>query len=165
MKTPSPSLVISALAFVLVAAAPAAAATPNAVLKSQLRVQKAKVAKLKAQLKAQLGTANATITTLNGQVVTLTESFAQSQTDLAKRTAERDAANAALTTTTASLAAQTALTTSAATGALAGLSPDQLWAVLGALYPLMPNSDLCGYGRSFYASGNYTSYSFTRYVC
>lgn len=149
------------LAATLILAAPAAAATPNAVLKSQLRVQKAKVAKLKEQL----GLANATITTLNGQVLALTGSFAQSQTDLAARTAERDAANAALAATTSSLAVQTALTTSAATGALAGLSPDQLWAVLGALYPLMPNSDLCGYGRSFYASGNYTSYSFTRYVC
>lgn len=141
---------LAAIALALAIAAPAGASTPA----QQLKAQKAKVAKLSKQL----AVAKTKISTLNSQIVTLTSNFAQAQTDLAARTAERDAANA-------SLSAQTALTVQAAAGTLPGLSPDQLWAVMVAIYPLLPNSDLCGYSRSLYASGNYTSYTFTRYIC
>jgi septal ring factor EnvC (AmiA/AmiB activator) len=142
------------LALALVVAAPVSAATPNTVLKSQLRAQKAKVAKLKSQL----ADAKSTITTLNGQVVTLTTTFAQAQADLATRTAERDAANT-------SLAAQTALTGQAAAGAITGLSPDQLWGVIGAIYAAFPNASGCGFSKSYYASAPYFNYSFTSYGC
>jgi peptidoglycan hydrolase CwlO-like protein len=152
-------LLASALAFAIPASA--SAATPSTVLKSQLRAQKAKVVKLKIQL----ASAKATISTLNGQIVTLTGSFAQAQTDLATRTTERDAANASIATANTNLAYQVTLTNQAAAGFVAGMSPDQLWGLLGVIYPLLPNSDLCGYSRSFYSSGNYTSYTFTRYVC
>jgi hypothetical protein len=89
----------------------------------------------------------------------------QAQTDLTTRTTERYTATAALSSANANLAAQTTFTGQAAAGAIAGLSVDQLRRLLGVIYPLVPNSSLCGYGRSFFTSGNYTSYEFTRYIC
>ena len=148
------------LGLALSVAAPASAATPNAVLKSQLRAQKAKVAKITKQLRA----AKTTIKTLNGKVLTLTGNSTQAQTDLATRTTERDGANRRWQRRAPALRPNV-LTGQAAAGSVAGLSPDQLWALIGVIYPLIPNADVCGYSRSFYASGSYTSYTFTRYVC
>lgn len=145
-----PQIALAAVALALVVAAPAGASTP----KQQVKAQKVTIAKLKAQL----ATAKTTITTLNGQSVTLTASFAKAQTDLATRTAERDTANASLT-------AQVALTSQAAAGAITGLSPAQLWGLIGAIYPLMPNSGLCGLSKTFYAGSGYTSYDFSLFIC
>jgi peptidoglycan hydrolase CwlO-like protein len=149
--------VLIAIALALVVAVPAGASTPA----QQLKAQKAKTAKLSKQLAA----AKTKISTLNSQITALTGNFAHAQTDLATRTTERDTANAALATANASLAAQTILTGQAAAGYVAGLSPDQLWALIGVIYPLLPDSSICGYSRSLYTSGNYASYSFTRYIC
>jgi hypothetical protein len=76
------TLVIATL--VLVMAAPVSAATPNAVLKAQLRAQKLKVAKLTGQLAKVKATDAATITTLNAKVLALTSQVtAQAQGGLA----------------------------------------------------------------------------------
>jgi hypothetical protein len=148
-------LILTLVGLALVVSAPASsAATPQATI----RAQRATIAKLKAQLTKVRRDDGATISGLRKQLET-------SSTDLATRTSERDTANASLATTTASLAAQTTLTSQAAAGAIAGFSADQLWSLLGSVYTLMPNSSLCGYGRSFYSSGNYTSYDFTRFLC
>ena len=139
------------LALALVVAAPVSAATtPNAILKSQLRVQKAKVAKLKSELAG----ARTTITTLNGQVATLTSQASAT----AILSSGKDATIAGLQTQNATL------TQGGLAAVLAG-SPTDLWNAIAAIYPLMPHSSGCGLSKSYYASAPYFNYSFTNFGC
>ena len=161
-----PALVIStiALALTLAVAAPASAATPNAVLKSQLRAQKAKVAKLTKQL----GTAKTTIRTLNGQVATLTT---QNTTLTGEASASvilnsgKDATITSLQTQNATLTAQVSAQAAGGLAATLAGSPTDLWNAIAAIYPYFPNSSGCGLSKSYYASAPYFNYSFTSFGC
>jgi hypothetical protein len=46
-----------------------------------------------------------------------------------------------------------------------GLTPPQLWALIGVIYTYMPNQGTCGYGKSYFSSGTYRTYEFNYYGC
>lgn len=126
---------------------------------------------LRAQVKQLTQQRNAARSARDALIVSLRETkadvktsetaVAQSQTDLASRTTERDAALASLTATQAQLVA-------AQQGGLAAVltqAPDGLWESMRQIWLVIPNSSLCGYSKTVYSSGNYTSYDFVRYIC
>lgn len=148
----------AAIVLALFVVTPAAtAATPNATLKAQVRVQKAKVAKLQKQLAttkrrdaAKIAGLNATITagvasmaTLNGQVAALT----------------------------AKAAALTVQVTAQSQGGLAAVlagNPDDLWNAVAAIWQVFPNvGGICGYQKSTSTftstSFNHTAFDFDSY--
>lgn len=77
----------------------------------------------------------------------------------------RDVALLQVAALTPQLAAAQAALGTGAQGEAAAMNPDQLWALIGVIFAHMPDQGLCGYSPSYYNSGTYTSYSFTRFVC
>lgn len=85
--------------------------------------------------------------------------------ELVQAKSDRDVARAAVAALTPQLAAAQAALGTGAQSEAAAMNPDQLWALIGVINAHMPDQGLCGYSPSYFNSGSYTSYSFTRYVC
>lgn len=155
---------LALLAFALVVAVPASAATPKATVKAQ----RATIAKLKAQLAKVKRDDAATITGLKDQVSKLTTS----NTTLTGQASATAILNSGKDTTIASLQTQnatlTAQVSAQAAGGLAATlagSPTDLWNAIAAIYGVFPNSSGCGLSKSYYASSPYFSYTFTSFGC
>jgi hypothetical protein len=170
----APVIATLALAAALIIPTAATAATPNAVLKSQLRVQKAKVAKLKRDLsetKKDLSWYTGQVTTLMDKNSTLTTQNSTLTTQnlqistLGTQNATLSTTNATLTTQNAALSAQVSAQAAGGLSAVLAGSPTDLWNAIVAIYPLMPNSSgLCGFNTSAFFGSSLTSYTFDRWA-
>ena len=164
------------LALVAVVVASASAGTSNP-LKAQLRVQKAKVAKLTrlkaaddqliATLNKKLSVSTATIATLNKQL----GSDAGGTTSPSDPTGTDAATIADLKSQVATLTAQVSQKSQTGLQAVLAGTPDNLWAAIIAIYakfPTLPADQICGYDKMTDTSPGgpptATEYTFTQWA-
>ena len=145
------------------------AASPNAVLKAQLRTQKAKVAKLQAQLAKTKRQDAATITGLKTQAGTIPGLNAT----IAGLTADKATLGSQVTTLTTQVTTLNAQITQQAQGGLAAVlagNPNDWWNAVTAIWQVFPNqtTTLCGYQKQNYlfvsSSFTHTEYDFSSYT-
>ena len=162
---------LAVLALVLAIGVSAQAATP----KQQLKAQKAKVAKLQAQLAKVKKDDAAKIAGLNAQVASLTGQVATLNGQVATVTGQLTAAGTASSTTIAGLngtiAALNTKVTQQAQGGLAAVlagNPTDLWNAVLAIwqvFPLQPPTEFCGFDKRNNVTGgtglNFADYTFS----
>lgn len=132
------------------ASALAAAGRSNATLTTQLAKAKSDAATLASQL-----------TTANGQIATLTTQAGQ----VGPLQALVSSQGASITALNSQLSAAQSALSGAVAQQIAAMNADGLWALMQPIFTRMPDQGICGYSPSFYQSGAYTSYTFTRYIC
>ena len=167
---------LALLALVVAVVSSAAAGTP-APLKTQLRVQKAKAAKLRRQVTAETAliasltkklAANADTIDKLGKKVDAGDQAAQK---LAAKASDDAATIKALNAQVAALNAQLSLGAQAGLPAVLAGTPDDLWNAIVAIYakfPTLADDQSCGYdkvtGISPGPPPNATDYTFTRWA-
>jgi hypothetical protein len=148
------------LAVLLAVGVSAEGSTPSAALKAQ----KAKVAKLQAQLAKVKKTDAARIATLKGQVTTLTTANTQLTGQVATLTTQSTGLQGQVTTLNGQLAAGAA----GGTAAIIAAGPAAEWTAVVSMwnvFPMLTGGAFCGFDKSsniFGGTGlNITSYTFT----